>query len=216
MRSFKHWTPRYIKNRIATLCYEKTRQDHPWLTRWANEFLSSYLAATDVGLEFGSGRSTVWFAKRIAHLTSVEHDGNWAGKVQQMLSGISNVDYRYIPIDVSEDQGGDAAYVRAADSFDANSLDFCLVDGAYRDFCALRVIEKIRPGGLLIIDNVNWYLPGHSRSPSSRSPSDGPKGPVWTEVNHLLSGWRRIWTSSGVTDTALFFKPYSEIAKLSA
>lgn len=209
MRHFGHWTPRYIKNRMATLYYEKTCPEQPWLTRAANEVLCSCLRRSDIGLEFGSGRSTLWFAKRVAKLTSVEHDEVWAVKVQDMLSkaGIRNVDYRYLPRDAEAGEPGDAKYVRVIEDFEDNSLDFCLVDGIYREFCALRVVEKIRPGGLLIIDNVNWYLSSDSYSPNSRSLADGPQGPIWQEVETLISGWRRIWTSSGVTDTALFLRP---------
>jgi len=207
MRSFRHWTPRYINNRIALFCYEKANPDYPWLTRSANEILESYLTKSDIGLEFGSGRSTLWFAKHVEHLTSVEHDPLWSGRVQKMLAGIKNVDYRFRPKDVKDEEGEKAEYVKVIDTFNNNSLDFCLVDGTYREFCVLKVIEKIRPGGIVILDNVNWYLPHTTFSPDSRSLADGPNGPVWKEVDRLLSGWRRIWTSSGVTDTAIFFKP---------
>ena len=210
-----YWTPRYIKNRIALLCHEKVNPDHPWLTRSAIEILNSFLTQSDIGLEFGSGRSTIWFAKRIAHLTCVEHDDNWAASVREMLNkaNIKNVDYHFLPKDMEEDKGNDSKYVRVIDKFDSDSLDFCLVDGVYREFCARKVIEKLRPGGILVIDNVNWYLPSFSYSPSSRSFTDGPKGLVWIEVEQLLSGWRRIWTSNGVSDTAFFFKPYNQDTK---
>ena len=209
MRTFSHWTPRYIKNRIAVLYYEKTCPEQPWLTRTANEILYSYLRKSDIGLEFGSGRSTLWFAKRVANLTSVEHDETWMANVHEMLSkaGIQNVDYIFLPKDAEEDKASEAKYVRIIDEFDDNSLDFCLVDGVYREFCALKVIGKLRPGGLLIIDNVNWYLPSSSYSPNSRNFANGPNGLIWKEIETLISSWRRIWTSSGVTDTALFFKP---------
>jgi hypothetical protein len=209
MKSFKHWTPRYIVNRLRTIYYAKTCPGHPWLTRTANEILDSYLTSSDIGLEFGSGRSTIWLARRVARLVSVEHDSHWAAKVREMLrkENINSVNHSLVPMDREEDQGKDAAYVGVIDSFQDNSLDFCLVDGVYRGFCARRVMEKLRPGGVLIIDNVNWYLPHPTYSPESRSLADGPKGVIWQEVDHLISDWRRIWTSSGVTDTAFFFKP---------
>lgn len=209
MRTISHWTPRYIKNRIAALYYEKTCPDQPWLTRTANEILHSYLTKSDIGLEFGSGRSTLWFAKHVAKLTSVEHNNTWAANVQEMLTkaGIKNVDHRFIPKDAEEGDANNTKYVRVIDEFDDSSLDFCLVDGVYREFCALNVVKKIRPGGLLIIDNSNWYLPSSTYTPYSRSFADGPNGPIWKEFETMISGWRRIWTSSGEHDTALFFKP---------
>jgi len=59
MRSIQHWTPRYLKDRLAEAYYHRTHPGHPWLTRWANEMLASYLRSSDVGVEFGSGRSTL-------------------------------------------------------------------------------------------------------------------------------------------------------------
>jgi hypothetical protein len=208
MRSFRHWTFQYIRDRIAVIYYRKVYPDRPWLTPAANAFLMSFLRETDIGLEFGSGHSTLWFAKRIRHLSSVEHNEAWYKKVYQMLKDNhqENVDYRFVP--KGEDaEGTQAAYVRQVDRFGANSLDFVLVDGIYRDFCTLNVLNLIRPGGILVIDNVNKYLPSNSHSPNSRTPEDGPSGEIWEEVYHELRHWRTIWTSSGVWDTAIFIRP---------
>ena len=60
------------------------------------------------------------------------------------------------------------AYVQVVKRFEKNSLDFVLVDGMYRDAYANWFV-RIRPGGLLIIDNANWYLPSNSGSPNSRT-----------------------------------------------
>ena len=211
MRSFSHWTPRYIRDRIVEFYYHKSHSDYPWLTRSANEILDSYLTKSDVGLEFGSGRSTIWFAKHSAHLTSIEHDEIWEKNVREMLlkENINNVEYIVLPKDAEDNSGNDSAYVRVIDKWDADSLDFCLVDGVYRGHCVRNVIEKLRPGGLLVIDNVNWFLPSDSHSPNSRSFAKGPDGLVWQEIEQLISTWRRIWTTSGVNDTAFFFKPHN-------
>lgn len=209
MRSIRHLTPRYTISRISEIYYQKTCPDHPWLTKTANTILRSYLRSSDTGLEFGSGRGTVWFGKRIGHLTSIEHNDSWYCKVRHLISenGLKNVDYHLLPKDVEEDNGDNASYVKFAESFNSNSLDFVLVDGIYRDYCVLAVLEKLRPGGVLVIDNVNWYLPSESCSPNSRTCSQGPNGEVWKNISESLSDWRKIWTSSGVTDTAFFFKP---------
>jgi hypothetical protein len=43
MRSIKHWTPRYIKDRIAEMYYQRFHPDYPWLTPAANAILEDYL-----------------------------------------------------------------------------------------------------------------------------------------------------------------------------
>jgi predicted O-methyltransferase YrrM len=210
MRKFNHWTPRYIKARLDEMAYHKDCPEHPWLTKNANQILASYLQDSDIGLEFGSGRSTLWLAKHSQRLTSVEHDKAWYLKVCQMLevSKQNNVDYHIIPMDAPEEKGADASYVRFVDKFSDNTFDFILIDGIYRGFCALNVLYKVKPGGMIIIDNVNWFLPSASNSPNSRTFSEGAKGDTWKKFQELTSNWRKIWTSSGVSDTAFFFKPF--------
>lgn len=207
MRSFAHWTPRYVLNRASALLYERRHPDYPWLTRDANQFLESYLRETDVGLEFGSGRSTVWIARRVGRLHSVETSEQWFVRVGKLLeqAGLSNVTYEHIRGD--DETALAAEHERLLSRVADSSLDFCLVDGDCRGVCALLSATKLRPGGILIIDNVERYLPSNSISPVARAPSAGPADDVWSRVEASLKAWRRYWTSNGVSDTAIFFKP---------
>jgi predicted O-methyltransferase YrrM len=204
-----HRTPRYVYQRTRQFLYERAHPDHPWLTPAAIRLLPRLLRPVDAGAEFGSGRSTLWFAARVGALTSVEHDQRWHEAVSARLAerGLSNVRYILAREDQPVERGGDSAYARTALAFPDASLDFALVDGHYRDYSAKFIMPKIRPGGMLIIDNVNWYLPCRSKSPNSRTAELGPAAGVWAEVWRELTTWRTIWTSSGVWDTAIFIKP---------
>lgn len=209
MRSFRHWTPGYIFNRINELIYQIRYPAHPWLTKTANIIITAFLKKSDIGLEFGSGRSTIYFAPQVSFLTSVEHNVSWYNKTKKILNdnNITNVTYLLCPEDVDESQAEHSAYVKVSDNYPPDSLDFVLVDGIYRAACANAVLDKIRPGGLLILDNANRYLPGNSISPDSRSLSQGPASAEWASFLKHTANWRRLWTSSGVTDTALYLKP---------
>lgn len=209
MRNMRHRTPRYVYNRTRLMFCEHVHPDHPWLTPEAVRLLTSMLRTCDQGAEFGSGRSTVWFAERVGHLTSVEHDEQWYATVSGKLKNrdLTNVDYILAPRDQPPELGGISAYTRTALSFADASIDFALVDGLYRGHVTTFIMPKIKSGGLLIIDNVNWYLPSRSHAPASRTHELGPNGTVWAEVAKDLDRWRIIWTSSGVTDTAIFLKP---------
>jgi predicted O-methyltransferase YrrM len=208
-RPVRHLTPRYLVNRVRQVMYVREHPGNPWLTPSAIRLLESLLRPADRGAEFGSGRSTIWFASRVAALTSVEHDAQWHQAVTASLieHGLRNVDYILAPEDQPMENGGSSAYAQVAHAFPDASLDFSLVDGHYRDYSAKFILPKLKPGGLLIIDNVNWYLPCESKSPNSRTAALGPKTPAWAEVAAELANWRSIWTSSGVWDTAIFIKP---------
>ena len=101
MRSFSHWTPKYVFDRLSVALYERRFPDYPWLTKDANAFLESWFLPTDIGLEFGSGRSTPWIAQRVGKLYSVETNSQWSERVSQSIvgSGIANVICRFLPGD---------------------------------------------------------------------------------------------------------------------
>ena len=205
----RHRTPRYVYARTRLLFYEHSHPVAPWLTPEAIRMLDSMLMPSDHDLEFGSGRSTIWFAQRVGHLTSVEHDTDWYAVVTGRLKEqeLGNVDYMLVPLDQPAELGGNSEYAHTALAFAVSSLDFVLIDGAYRDHTARYALTRIRPGGMLIIDNVNRYLPSNSRLPNSRAPTLGTDGQIRGEVAHDLARWRCIWTSSGVSDTAIYVKP---------
>lgn len=210
------WTPRYAFDKLVVRQWERTNPTEPWLTSASVELLKTLLTPRDVGLEWGSGRSTIWFARRVAKLTSVETIESWYRQVLQQLKDakLENVDYlwcRELP---------DAAlaleeYVGVVESFSDESLDFALVDGAFRSACANRVIPKLRRGGLLIVDDVHRFVPSNSRSPKARTASDGPRNGIWWEGTEGfrwsdflegVQGWPHLWTSNGVKDTAIWIK----------
>ncbi len=201
MRKISHWTPRYIYNRIVLALYEKQHPDSPWLTSSAVSILSTYLKNSDIGLEWGSGRSTVWFAARIKHLVSVEDNPEWYQRIKKQLDHLKLNNTEYLFANDRE------SYIGAADQFQENSLDFVLVDGRdYRSTCAVKAVSKVRTGGIIVVDNANWFLPSSSHSPNSRTYETGPASDEWQHFLELVNDWRRIWTSNGVSDTALFIK----------
>jgi hypothetical protein len=208
-KSFKHWTLHYLINRALEILYIKIKPNEPWFTKRANFILPLLVKKTDIGLEWGSGRSTIWFAKRIAHLTSIEHNKEWHEIIFSKLQNehIKNVDYLFIQTEELKDTDGNGEYVRLIDRFSNNSLDIVVVDGIYRDLCAYSAIDKICPGGLLILDDVYRYLPSNSIAPYSIPVNGEPVSLIWKDFKKLVKNWRCIWTSDGVHDTAIFIKP---------
>jgi predicted O-methyltransferase YrrM len=182
------------------MTYERKNPSAPWISRTMAEILEGWLKPGDRGIEWGSGRSTVWFAERVGYLVSVEHNPVWYRRVRAELERkrLQNVEYH-----LCEDE---RAYCMLADQFPQESFDFCLVDGLARDCCALAAISLIKPGGILVLDNSNWYIPTSSHTPLSRKPEQGPYSERWADFLDAVEGWRRIWTTNGVFDTAMWVK----------
>lgn len=202
-----HWTPAYIADRLALMWWAKRRPDAPWLVRQAVEFLDGWLRPTDTVVEFGSGRSTLWFSRRVGRVISIEHNPAWHSTVGTTLAG-AGADNVARHLDPSGGQRAEAYLAPALEAAAAPGarFDMILVDGIHRDACALWALGAIaRPGGLIVIDNCNRYFPSRTRTPYSLGPSQPHPSPEWKRFAHGASSLRRAWLSNGVTDTLLYF-----------
>jgi predicted O-methyltransferase YrrM len=195
------------------MAYECRNPSAPWLTRQMIAVLDTWLKPDDVGIEWGSGRSTLWLASRVAHLTTVEENAEWVERVGGMLaqqSGLGRVELNRAPISEADKRNPAASqYIGIGRGIAPTSLDFALVDGALRDHCAAVAIEKLKPGGILIVDNVERYIPRADKSfaPTARDLSDGFETKEWERVFDTIKSWRCVWTSNGISDTALWVRP---------
>jgi predicted O-methyltransferase YrrM len=200
--------PRYVLDRVAIKARALRNPRHPWVTEDALALLDQLLAPTNRGLEFGSGGTTPWFAGRVEFLDSVEGGEPWHAATKKHLAelGITNVG---LHLASGEELGYGTpahrdAYVNANPDLQPESLDFVFVDGEYRDDCAVRGLRLLKPGGLLILDNAESYLPVDTRSPWH---VERPVTPLWEQVAEEIADWRRLSTSNGVWDTVLWIKP---------
>ncbi len=200
-RSFSHWTPRYCVNRLLVLVHERLHPDAPWLTADAVRFLDDNLRPSMSGVECGSGRSTLWIAQRIGTLISLEHDPDWHSSISAKLRtlALENVTYHFA--------AEPTEYVDKLKQLPDASTEFMLVDGLERDRCFREGMRIVKPGGLLVLDNANWYLPHDSRSPNSVPPGSTLCGSSWAALAESIRDWLCLWTSNGVSDTAIFVKP---------
>jgi hypothetical protein len=222
-RSFSHWTPRYLRYRVAAALRARLRPEEPWLTPAAVRQLASMLRPEHVGVEWGSGNTTPWLARRTRHLTSYETDPAYYQRVAARLeaASITNVDYRLIEHDfegeTDEQEMHRNAFVRAAYEFPDESLDYALVDSVPRGCLSFGVAPKLRRGGILIVDNANLFLPPPAGvrpdAPGSVAVIAGTPGSTlphhecWPAFARLIEGWEAYWSSNGLQMTLILVKP---------
>jgi hypothetical protein len=130
-----------------------------WLDRWLKPDMTAF--------EYGAGGSTLWLAKRVERLTSVEHHRDWYQSVQAELArnGIENCTLELREPEDLGPHGAESrfasevvpatfeAYVRTVEAFADESLDVVLIDGRSRSAALEAAREKVRRGGVLVLDD---------------------------------------------------------------
>lgn len=118
----------------------------PWITYPAIEFISQFDFSSKLVFEYGSGNSTLFWAKRVKHLTSVESDPLWYEHMADKIP--ANVEYMLHT---------DSADYAESISCTGKTFDIIVIDGKARLACAKAAVHQLRPGGFIILDNSDWY-----------------------------------------------------------
>lgn len=126
------------------------RPMRPWISYRAQNDIASFLRPESVVLEFGSGMSTVWLARRCAVLDSIEHNGPWHGRVTQLLAQHA-ASHARVHLREEIDYPDLSA-------FPTEHFDFILIDGIRRDECVQSAISRLKPGGFIYLDNTDRYV----------------------------------------------------------
>lgn len=159
----------------------------PWLPFPLIDKLRERLTRLDAVFEYGGGGSTLFFADRVGKVVTVEHDENWYPILKDATAHLANVKLSFTPADAGFD-----GYVAAIDHEPDESFDVVVVDGRERVACFTRAIAKVKPGGLLILDDVD-----RERYGRAFSLVDWPR-----EVFHSLAPYKAM-----LAHTAVFTKP---------
>jgi hypothetical protein len=137
-----------------------SQRERPWLTRRVVDFLDAHLSRTHALVEWSSGRSTRWYARRVKHVTAVEHDPGWHRTVSAW--GIPNCTLHLRPV---TGPGHIPAYVHAVAS--GAPYDVAIIDGLYYRRCVAACCgsDFLRPGALVVLDDSDrasrdgWGIP---------------------------------------------------------
>jgi predicted O-methyltransferase YrrM len=175
-RFFRQW------NTLRTSDRSALEAGVPWLAIEAIEWLDGYLDAQMRAFEWGSGGSTLFLARRVRALVTVEHDATWHDAVSRQLESAGFENCRYLlrePVPETERRDASAVpgayassdegfagrsfreYCAAIDVYPDESFDLVVVDGRARPSCIWHARTKVRQGGVIIVDNSErpHYVP---------------------------------------------------------
>lgn len=141
---------RDIPRWARTLSQTTLGAEIPWLPFVVIDRLEEHLTSTSKVFEFGGGGSTVWFANHAGEVVTVEHDPEWFPVLESAVAGRPGCTLIH---ETSENDY--AGYVAAIDAYPDDTFDAVVVDGRERVRCLERALTKVKPGGLLVLDDAN-------------------------------------------------------------
>jgi predicted O-methyltransferase YrrM len=159
------YLPRYVEHSARSLVQHRTPLDLeiPWMSYAAIDFLDGHLRTHMTAFEYGSGGSTLFLAKRVRSVFSVEDNAMWFDLVSRRLAerGFSNVTMKLHPFDVENPTGFETSdYLRALPE---EAFDVVIIDGSeawtqVRPTCFSYVEGRMKPGGIIVLDDSWRYV----------------------------------------------------------
>jgi len=133
----------------------------PFIVLDAIRFLEKIIQPGMTVVEAGGGNSTLWFLERGARVTTYEHSADWACYVQCTIHQ-HPMRFHETNSHMKVMQGNEAISDMALipdHSIDIALID-CMNDYTRRNDCIRVLMNKVKPGGWVILDNsdnpVNW------------------------------------------------------------
>jgi hypothetical protein len=133
----------WIESRKAGTCVDRNGAPLPWITYPFIKFLEGRLNKTMRVFEYGSGNSTLFYAKSVAQVISVEGDAKWYNYVSSRIP-------KNVILQLEKDDA--SRYVTSIRKFN-QSFDIIIVDGRHRVNCVKESINFLSEKGVIVLDN---------------------------------------------------------------
>jgi len=129
---------------------DKEKNPIPWFTYPIIDYLNNLNLKNKTIFEYGSGNSTIYWATRCKSLVAVEHDEIWFSVVKEKIEKYNNSKLLFVNSASAE------KYSSSILKFDTK-FDIIVIDGEHREKCARKAIKKLKSGGMIILDNSDWF-----------------------------------------------------------
>ncbi|WP_017293780.1 class I SAM-dependent methyltransferase [Geminocystis herdmanii] len=119
----------------------------PWYTYPAIEFIEDKIKSDFVVFEYGSGQSTLWWAKKINQLISIESNKDWFNYLRSTLIKDPKIILKLI-----EEPD---VYIKTINEFPDKYFDVIIIDGDNREECAKEAYSHLKEDGFIIFDDTD-------------------------------------------------------------
>jgi hypothetical protein len=135
----------YFKSLINDIPINMNEEPLPWYTYPAIEYISQLELKEKTVFEWGCGNSSLFFANKAKEVISIEDNLEWYNKIK-----------RSKPDNLTLIYATDNEYVELISSLN-RKFDIIVIDANRRMECSKIASRYLIPGGIVILDNSDWY-----------------------------------------------------------
>lgn len=141
--------------------------DVPWWTYGAIDAVERWLDGADAtvrAFEWGSGASTLWLARRVAELHSVEHHAEFGAMIQGRLAAqpwatltvVTPEPTDHPRVGSAKEGHGGLDFSRYVEQIDVvgGTFQLVVIDGRAREACLTAALAHLADGGIIVFDNT--------------------------------------------------------------
>ncbi len=135
----------------------------PWFAYAAIDFLTDFVKPHMTVCEYGSGGSTLFFARRAQRVFSIEDNLQWFNLISDRLreKSINNVTLRLCPFDFKNPAGFENS--EYLNSMPDEKFDVIVIDGSeewtrIRPICFEKAQSRVKNNGIIVVDD-SWRYP---------------------------------------------------------
>lgn len=142
----------HFKSSFKQKAVDKNSAPLPWYSYPAIEFLKTKDFSDKTVLEFGSGQSTLWWAKVAKSVKTFEKDEQW----YRSLKGTIPINTQIVHL-TNQDEHKTLSEIEDTLTKENLKYDVIIIDGLYRKQLCKISIQFMKVGGIIITDNSEGY-----------------------------------------------------------
>jgi len=116
----------------------------PWVTYSFIDFIKERINNTQNIFEYGSGSSTIFYAKKAGTVTSVEHDKGWFDMVKN--TSPANAEMIFCKLEKNGEYSKKASLLN-------KKFEIIIVDGRDRVNCCKHSVDALSSDGVIVLDD---------------------------------------------------------------
>jgi hypothetical protein len=199
----------FLRKAITSILYYRGYKwifpNRPYYAPGAIRFLKKIINSESRVFEYGCGKSSLWYSKRVKEYIAVEHDVIWFERIKDGLarSNTENSQLLFVPLN----RQGDAFdwqkewspysqikrppqnrhyidYIRSISQFPDKFFDLIIIDGRERLHCLLEALPKLSDTGTILFDDSHR--------------------PRYKELFSIMKNWEKKSFDFGLAQTTFF------------